>query len=483
MNNIFSDKFNILLKGAGFIFKKFIKPKSENDDLKRREFILNILLLGSLALSAVTTFQLIYDVVIFGEFHTGVSPFLSLTIFLFFSFLLFLSRKGYFIISAYLFLIAYFLPIIYTLYNIKTSIVAPQIILSLAMLIIMAGILISAKFSFVITFIISILLSIFFYVHANSIIIRNFREEIFIWGDILIFIITFFVIALVSWLSNREMEKSLERARSAEKDLQKERDMLEIRVEEKTRELKEAQMEKMLQMYRFSEFGKMAAGLFHDMVNPLTAAILDIDVVRKKYKKEGKSLNDLIRIADSVKQARIFSEMARKQIYKSEEEVIKGEFSLGDEILAAMKTLSYKARRKNVEFVFQKMLKPIKIKGDAVHFYRIVCDLLSNAVDAYSNKPMTDELHKVIISLEESEKHNGAYRFVVQDFGCGIPKENLQKIFEPLFTTKSFYEGTGLGLFVVKHAVENYFNGNIEVESEEGKGTKFAIILSKKKYD
>jgi len=71
---------------------------------------------------------------------------------------------------------------------------------------------------------------------------------------------------------------------------------------------------------------------------------------------------------------------------------------------------------------------------------------------------------------------NGLVRFEISDTGIGIPPENLAKVFEPYFSTKE--TGTGLGLAIVQKIVDLH-NGTIDVESSEGEGTKFSVLLSK----
>jgi signal transduction histidine kinase len=89
-----------------------------------------------------------------------------------------------------------------------------------------------------------------------------------------------------------------------------------------------------------------------------------------------------------------------------------------------------------------------------------------NAVQAMPNEG------SLIVQVKRTERNLAV--FTVEDTGVGIPEDVKGKLFTPLFTTKS--KGQGLGLAVVKRLVEG-LNGNIRVESEEGKGTKFIIEL------
>jgi len=103
--------------------------------------------------------------------------------------------------------------------------------------------------------------------------------------DVFIDISFIFAISALSWISNSETEKSLKRARNSERLLEKEKEMLEVKVEERTLELKRMQEERVGQIYRFVEFGRVASGVFHDLMSPLNAIFLTIDDLKRGKKR------------------------------------------------------------------------------------------------------------------------------------------------------------------------------------------------------
>ncbi|MFH1175678.1 MAG: hypothetical protein V1698_03075 [bacterium] len=249
-------------KGVHFLFNHLIKPISENEDLKRVEFILNVILLGSLAISLMAFFDtVIYCFIQRGDYQGAPPIVLFAVVFVFLSLLVF-SRLGFFKFSSYLLVIVYFLAAFYTIFNWGIDI--PQGLLIYVVIIVISGILIGAKFSFWVSFFVSVVMLSVCYLQKNDIVkpALFWRSQKTSCGDVIVYIVTFFIIFILSWLSNREIEKSLKRARESEKALKLEKDNLEKRVEEKTRELKNAQLEKMAQLYQFAEFGRIAGGIF-----------------------------------------------------------------------------------------------------------------------------------------------------------------------------------------------------------------------------
>lgn len=111
--------------------------------------------------------------------------------------------------------------------------------------------------------------------------------------------------------------------------------------------------------------------------------------------------------------------------------------------------------------------------GNPLKFHQIIANLISNAIDAYDGIPREEgRQNRVEVRLAQ---HSGIVRLEVQDWGQGIKPEILNKIFDPLFTTKDTDKGTGIGLTTTKHIVEKDFAGNVTVASKPGYGSTFIV--------
>jgi signal transduction histidine kinase len=107
-----------------------------------------------------------------------------------------------------------------------------------------------------------------------------------------------------------------------------------------------------------------------------------------------------------------------------------------------------------------------------VRFSQVVTNLVENAVDASATKGGG------AIDVRLSTREDNLL-LEVEDAGTGIAPEILQRIFEPMFTTKPFGQGTGLGLSIVHDIVTGDFGGAVEVESRPDEGTKFTVRFPK----
>lgn len=109
------------------------------------------------------------------------------------------------------------------------------------------------------------------------------------------------------------------------------------------------------------------------------------------------------------------------------------------------------------------------IHGDVNSLVQVINNMISNSIQAYNGKP--EQTIDLIV-----EKENNNLMISIRDYGTGIPKSVKDKLFKEMITTKG-KNGTGLGLYMSYSTIKAHFNGNMIVDSEEGKGTTFSIIL------
>jgi len=108
--------------------------------------------------------------------------------------------------------------------------------------------------------------------------------------------------------------------------------------------------------------------------------------------------------------------------------------------------------------------------GDPSKLGQVLTNLIINAIDAYKDLS-GGEIH---VEVAEAGSH---LEICVRDHGCGIPHENIGRIFEEFFSTKPIGEGTGLGLSIARDIVTNFFGGVISAESTPGQESVFTLRL------
>lgn len=462
--------------------KNYLEPRAQDINTRRQEGILNWLLFSSLILSFLCTIQLVMDVILLPpEKVVGANPFYLLMIFYVFIEIFLLNRRGFTRLASYYFLLLYFIPI--TLTALIWGFDASQTILSYGLLIVLAGILVGTRFALCAFLCTSIILIIIAFLQINGLIKqqKNWRMDMGGFDDLLTFIFTFFVLYIVSFLHNREMEKALVEANTARDDLQKERDGLVIRVQEAVEEVKIGYEDRIVQMYRFQEFGRMASGIFHDLNNKLNAISLPVELINmgrgifadlsEPVKKAVADLNQTCQNTNA------FARAAQKQIGGS---VMAEDFVVDKEVSDVLSVLGYRARMAKVEIVFERKSGGAMLYNmNRFGFVQVITNLINNAIEACTEKRrrigQSDFEMKVFVEVRSLPN---AVRVSVGDNGIGISPENYEKVFENFYSTK----GTmGVGLASVKRLVEKEFNGKIWVEKSKYDGALFIIEMPEKR--
>jgi C4-dicarboxylate-specific signal transduction histidine kinase len=381
-----------------------------------------------------------------------------------------LSRKGKANFSS-LILISFFLIIcIYSNYYWGADL--PAILLIFALIIVMAGILIGSKFAFHATFFSGGSIILFTFLESVGVIHPNRIRDIekIHMGDSIVYVIILGMISVVSWLFNRESERALKRARASEYALNKQKEHLEIVVEKRTRQLKQAQVKEMENLYRLAEFGRMASGLFHDFASPLNLISLNLDRLNDENagikRHEMKILVE--RAVAGTKLLEKFVLTARKQMQNQE---VFQRFSLAYEISQIIEILSYRIKKEHVR-VTVTAENGIETFGNPIKFNHIMTNLIVNALDSYDDEITSDNRIEILL-----QKTDGQARISVHDWGIGIPASNIAHVFEPFFTTKNIYKGCGIGLAICQNIICKDFQGQIQAESNIKTGTVFTITF------
>jgi PAS domain S-box-containing protein len=216
---------------------------------------------------------------------------------------------------------------------------------------------------------------------------------------------------------------------------------------------------------KLAAVGQLAAGVAHEIRNPLTsmkgyAEFLQLD------EKDPERMEFLSIILDEIDRVNTIVEdfmvLAKPKAVELEEK------NVVPVIQNVVSLLEFEARKKNVRLTFDCCQEIIQIECDENRLKQVFLNFIKNGIEAMPNG---GELHvKTII-------HDNNVQISIQDTGVGISKEKLKKLGEPFFTTKK--NGNGLGLMVSFKIIESH-NGKVFVESEPNKGTTFNILLPAK---
>ncbi len=218
------------------------------------------------------------------------------------------------------------------------------------------------------------------------------------------------------------------------------------------------------QSEKLAVIGQLAAGIAHEIGNPLTAISSLVQILRRKT-EDSNVIEYLSTIKENIDR---ISKIVRELVDFSRTPSYEKEFVQINHLLnTALGIVKYDKRVKSVEFEVDLSadLPQIKIVPDQL--LQVFVNILINALDAMDGEGIL--LVKTFCGEE--------FIYVeIKDDGCGIPEESLGRIFDPFFTTKDVGRGTGLGLSV-SYGIINKFNGDISVESVVGKGSTFTIKL------
>jgi two-component system, NtrC family, sensor histidine kinase HydH len=224
--------------------------------------------------------------------------------------------------------------------------------------------------------------------------------------------------------------------------------------------------QKVITSEKLAALGRLSAGVAHEIRNPLNSIRGFIQYFQKKlslepedYRYTDLMLTEVDRLNRVISKLLAYSKPREPRLtIRSAEEIVDH----------CVRVVEREARESGVEIIVEPSNPELPlVMVDSDQMTQVFLNILINAIEA------TPSGGKVMIALSATDE--GRLQVVTSDKGLGIPRENIDKLFDPFFSTKK--KGTGLGLAIVKSIIEGHA-GEIDVESDPEKGTRFIVTLN-----
>jgi signal transduction histidine kinase len=227
--------------------------------------------------------------------------------------------------------------------------------------------------------------------------------------------------------------------------------------------------EKLTVSYKMASLGRLTAGVFHEILNPINIISSHIQLLLMEAEHGSQTEEDLKSVQEEiVRVTKITDSLLR---FSRKEGSDSTQVEINDLLERSISIVEPDMKLNNINFIREFDKRLLMITANSNELRQVIMNLLNNAGDAMP------EGGTITIRSENIKADGRTFvRIVVKDTGQGIEKGKLQKVFEPFFTTKKEGKGVGLGLSTSFTIIENH-GGNISAKSTLGKGTEFIIDL------
>ena len=282
------------------------------------------------------------------------------------------------------------------------------------------------------------------------------------------------------------------RRKNAELALQHTQQDLQARVVERTAELRTAyenlqresterqrsderarvHLDELSRVSRLNTLGEMAAGLAHELNQPLTAIVAHLEASRDTLRSEGNAnpevLDDLHKSIEQAQRAGEIIKRLRAMIGR--QPIERTRFEIRDAVKEVVSLVARDAKSLGVRIVVARTHDLQPILGDRIQIEQVILNLLRNALEELQNVPEAERQLSIVISMTEE----GHANVRVKDSGRGNSPETLQRLFEPFYTTKP--GGLGLGLSISRSIVESH-RGSLTAQPNPDRGLTMSFTL------
>ncbi len=220
---------------------------------------------------------------------------------------------------------------------------------------------------------------------------------------------------------------------------------------------------------KMASLGQALAGVAHEINQSLAALTTYIAGARVLLNRDDKTaaLSNLSLVSSIVDRMAVLTQHLKS--FARKDTASKQATDLIAAIRYALSLLGYRISEQDVVMALDVPVEPVYVVGNSVRLEQVVVNLVSNALDAMRGRL----LQRLTIELHQ---HAGSAILVIGDTGRGMASEQLSSAFDPFYTTKDVDQGLGLGLSI-SYGIVRDMNGEISVESELDRGTRFSICL------
>lgn len=235
----------------------------------------------------------------------------------------------------------------------------------------------------------------------------------------------------------------------------------------------------LVQSQKMQAVGQLAGGIAHDFNNLLTAMIGFCDLLLQRHAPGDQSFTDIMQIKQNANRA---ANLVRQLLAFSRQQTLQPKILDITDCLTELSALLRRLIGSNIELKIKHTRDLGLVMVDQGQFEQVIINMVVNARDAMeTGGEVTIKTTNVEVKKTRRQGHDevppGSYVLIeIIDDGVGIPVENLDRIFDPFFSTKALGSGTGLGLSTV-YGIIKQTDGFIQVDSKPDKGTKFSIFL------
>ncbi|CAN7631464.1 ATP-binding protein [Bradyrhizobium sp. LjRoot220] len=278
------------------------------------------------------------------------------------------------------------------------------------------------------------------------------------------------IVALLAAGLVEQRRRAIKQRLANQAALQAANDMLEIRVQERTAELRAAQ-DDLVHAGKLAALGQMSAGIVHELNQPLAAlqTAADNAVLLVDRGSIGDARGNLTRIGELIRRLGRLTGQLRVFAYKSSSPL--DAVSVEHAVAESLKILAGRVKEGGVTVVTD-VDATICVVADQTRLEQLLCNIVANALDAVES---TDR-KSILIRARREEGQTARCRIVISNSGPAIAPDVLQRMFEPFVTTKPAGKGLGLGLMLSNH-IAHSFGGELRARNLTPCGAEFVVTL------